>query len=171
MRTCSTDEAATMDVNAAAARCQLGRSLAWGIPGMNMYLRLDTAFTTRRGFIAKMSQKKGFRTMNYSAAVLLSLVGVANIAHADTVPCAEQALAQAPELLRFHYGEAVPVHVDEVVRSRPRIRNPGNRAQKLDVVEVTGNIYRASYRMRFLFFVNQGQCALVGQEILEHANL
>ncbi len=110
--------------------------------------------------------------MKYSAALLvLALAGVSNGSRADTVPCARQALAQAPELLRFHYGETVPVHVDEAVRSRPRIRNPGNRAQKLDVVEVTGNIYRASYRMRFLFFVNAGECALVGQEILEHANL
>ncbi len=110
--------------------------------------------------------------MKFIATLLvLPLVGIASASHADTVPCAEQALAQAPELLRFHYGEAVPVHVDEAVKARPRIRNPGNHTQKLDVVEVTGNIYRASYRMRFLFFVNQGQCALVGQEILEHANL
>lgn len=110
--------------------------------------------------------------MKYATALLvLAFAGVADGSRADTVPCAGQALAQAPELLRFHHGEAVPVHVDETVRSRPRIRNPGNRAQKLDVVEVTGNIYRASYRMRFLFFVDAGQCVLVGQEILEHANL
>lgn len=106
-----------------------------------------------------------------AAVLLLPLVGMAGISHAEPIPCAEQALAQAPALLRFHYGESVPVHVDALVSPQPRIENPGNREQMLDVVEVNGNIYRASYRMRFLFFVNEGQCALVGQEILEHANL
>lgn len=103
--------------------------------------------------------------------MLPALVGASTMAHAETIACADQARSKAAELLRFHYGEPVPVHVDEEVRARPRMRNPGNREQKLDVVEVTGKIYRASYRMRFIFFVNDGQCALLGQEILEHADL
>ena len=103
-------------------------------------------------------------------ASLLALAASSQV-RAEWVPCADQARTQAAELLRFHYGEPVEVHVNPEVKARPRIRNPGNREQVLDVLEVTGNIYRASYRMRFIFFVNDGQCALVGQEILEHASL
>jgi hypothetical protein len=41
---------------------------------------------------------------------------------------------------------------------------------RLDVLEVWGYIYKAEYRMRFIYAQGAGQCVLMGQEILENAN-
>jgi hypothetical protein len=38
---------------------------------------------------------------------------------------------------------------------------------RLDVLEVLGSIYRADYRMRFIYAQTKGDCALMGQEIIE----
>ena len=58
--------------------------------------------------------------------------------------------------------------------SRPRESQPrpllcpfcGQEAV-LDVLEVWGYIYKAEYRMRFLYAQMPGTCVLMGQEILE----
>ena len=51
------------------------------------------------------------------------------------------------------------------------VRSPvgGTPLQMLDVLEVQGFIYRARYRMRFLYAPVRGDCVLMGQEILELA--
>ena len=49
------------------------------------------------------------------------------------------------------------------------IRNPSNRAQRFDVLEVWGHIYKGDYRMRFIYAQTQKECVLMGQEILEYA--
>jgi len=41
---------------------------------------------------------------------------------------------------------------------------------KFDVLEVYGAIYKASYRMHFLYAQIEGTCALMGQEILEESD-
>ena len=36
-----------------------------------------------------------------------------------------------------------------------------------DVLEVTGHVYKANYRMRLIYAQIKGSCLLMGQEILE----
>jgi hypothetical protein len=52
------------------------------------------------------------------------------------------------------------------------IKNPVNPKQSFDVLEVWADIYKGRYRMRLLYYTNiPGQCVLMGQEILEYADL
>ena len=43
---------------------------------------------------------------------------------------------------------------------------------RLDVLEVWGYIYKAEYRMRFIYIQSKDKnsCALMGQEIIENSN-
>lgn len=41
---------------------------------------------------------------------------------------------------------------------------------KFDVLGVMGGIYKAEYRMRFIYAQIKNTCALMGQEILELSN-
>jgi len=95
------------------------------------------------------------------------LIVTAAAAHAQTHPCAADALAKAPLLLRFHYGEPnQPVDIEDNVKALPSIKAlKGNG--RFDVLEVTGHIYKATYRMRFIYARIKGSCVLMGQEILE----
>ena len=59
--------------------------------------------------------------------------------------------------------------IDDKVTLMPAMKNsmgPG----KFDVLEVMGNIYKATYRMRFIYAQIKDTCALMGQEILEMSN-
>jgi hypothetical protein len=38
---------------------------------------------------------------------------------------------------------------------------------RFDVLEVTGHVYKANYRMRLIYAQIKGSCLLMGQEILE----
>ncbi len=97
-------------------------------------------------------------------------------------PCASDAHKRAEMLLRFHFimepGDA-PTKLagspdlnlgieDKVAVLKPikALRGKG----KLDVLEVQGSIYKANYRMRFIYAQIKGSCALLGQEVLEVAN-
>ncbi len=51
------------------------------------------------------------------------------------------------------------------------IRNPANKKQSFDVLEVWGTIYKGQYRMHLIYAQLGGSCVLMGQEILEHASL
>ena len=85
--------------------------------------------------------------------------------------CAADALVQARKLLEFHFGgpddrmdvdrEAKPVHP---------IKNPAGD-DKYDVLEIWAQIYKGRYRMHFIYGYAGNECVLVGQEILEYANL
>ncbi len=85
--------------------------------------------------------------------------------------CATAALAQAPKLLAFHFGPDSRIEVDKSVKVLASIRNPANSAQRFDVLEVWGHIYKGDYRMRFIYARVPGECLLMGQEVLEHASL
>jgi hypothetical protein len=99
------------------------------------------------------------------------LACVAGLARAETRhPCAADAIAKAKPLLTLHYGSApgdkpVSVAIDDRVRVLAPIRALKGKG-RLDVLEVMGHIYRADYRMRFIYARGEG-CALMGQEILE----
>jgi hypothetical protein len=84
--------------------------------------------------------------------------------------CSSAALEQAPKLLAFHFGPDSRIEIDKTARALTPIRNPANRAQRLDVLEVWGHIYKGQYRMRFIYMRSPKDCVLVGQEVLEYAS-
>jgi len=50
------------------------------------------------------------------------------------------------------------------------LKNPAGKGQ-FDVLEVWGHIYKAQYRMRFIYAKVGAEHVLMGQEILEFAQL
>jgi hypothetical protein len=84
--------------------------------------------------------------------------------------CAAAAVQQAQKLLVFHFGPDDRMVIDKTAKTLAPIRNPANRAQRFDVLEVWGRIYKGEYRMRFLY-AQTSDCVLMGQEILEFASL
>jgi hypothetical protein len=101
----------------------------------------------------------------FAVMLLLSACGHAQQQHR----CAADAVKQAKALLIFHNGADVNVGVDETVKVLPPLRNPVNRRQFFDVLEVRGYVYRANYQMRLIYAQIPGACALMGQEILERS--
>jgi len=85
--------------------------------------------------------------------------------------CASAAREQAQKLLTFHFGPDGRIEIDKTAKVLAPIRNPANRAQRLDVLEVWGHIYKGEYRMRFIYAQMPNDCVLMGQEILEFASL
>jgi len=84
--------------------------------------------------------------------------------------CSGAAIEQAPKILAFHFGPDSRIEIDKTAKALAPIRNPANRAQRLDVLEVWGHIYKGQYRMRFIYTQSAKDCVLVGQEILEYAS-
>ena len=85
--------------------------------------------------------------------------------------CTGAASEQAQKLLAFHFGPDGRIEIDKSVKTLAPIRNPANRAQRLDVLEVWGHIYKGQYRMRFIYARSPKECVLIGQEVLEYASL
>jgi hypothetical protein len=89
-------------------------------------------------------------------------------------PCAADAIAKATPLLRLHYGFAPGEKAENLAIDRdvkvlaPLKALKGNG--KLDVLEVWGHIYKADYRMRFIYAQIKDSCTLMGQELLEASN-
>lgn len=105
------------------------------------------------------------------ACVLLAGLLVTGACLATEPKCSADARAQAARLLAFHADNDERMAIDDEVKELPRLRNPANPTQRFRVLEVTGHIYRAQYRMRLLYGDIDGDCVLVGQEILEHVSL
>jgi hypothetical protein len=85
--------------------------------------------------------------------------------------CASAATEQAQKLLAFHFGNDSRIEIDKQIKVLAPIRNPANRAQRFDVLEVWGHIYKGDYRMRLIYAQLRNECVLMGQEILEFASL
>ncbi len=87
--------------------------------------------------------------------------------------CAAEALIQAKKLLSFHSDgdERVEILADEKVKELPSMRNPVNKKQKFQVLEVNGYIYKGAYRMRLIYYRSGSECVLMGQEVLGLASL
>ena len=85
--------------------------------------------------------------------------------------CAEAASKQARALLAFHAGSGTAIDIDAEVRVLAPLRNPVNRRQMLDVLEVQGHVYRADYRLRLIYARIPGDCVLMGQEVIELSSL
>lgn len=114
----------------------------------------------RRFFLARLAA---------GLAGCLALVPAANAAdHA----CAADALTRAKKLIRFHAPEADGGTIGDgtsakVLAPVRALKGSGT----LDVLEVTSSIYKADYRMRFIYVRTKDKsCALMGQEILEASN-
>ena len=112
------------------------------------------------------------------ASVLLASVLLASAQPPRAVPaavvaphrCAADARAHAAPLLALHRGPDDRIAIDSAVRVLAPARSPAGGT--LDVLEVQGFVYRARYRMRFLYAPlrdPRGACLLMGQEILELA--
>ena len=96
----------------------------------------------------------------------------ANTANANSIKCSKQAIEQARKLLDFHVGGDDRIEINPKVRELPSFKNPANPRQILQVLEVWGYIYKGSYRMRLIYYNSANiNCLLMGQEILENANL
>jgi hypothetical protein len=105
---------------------------------------------------------KRFATASF---LLFALAGVASAGH----PCGADAREKAASLLALHFGDdsdpSQQFIADEVTVLSPVRALKGNG--KFDVLEVWGYIYKAEYRMHFLYAQIPGECVLMGQEILE----
>jgi hypothetical protein len=107
-----------------------------------------------------------------AASAILAVAPVRAAAVPSTMQCADQAVAQARRLLNFHVGNDERAEVPGPARPLPSIANPANAKQRFDVLEVMGYVYKGEYRMRLLYYrMREGDCVLMGQEILEHASL
>jgi hypothetical protein len=109
--------------------------------------------------------------MKLAVALLLSLCSVAPAFAEARHPCAADAVKRARPLLTLHFdsqpGEKPQtMSVEDRVRVLPPIKALKGKG-RFDVLEVTGNIYRAEYRMRFIYAQIKGECLLMGQEIIE----
>lgn len=107
--------------------------------------------------------------------VAAALVAAASTASAATAGkphrCAADAIKRASPLLALHFedepGAETPNRgIDDDVKVLAPIKALMGTG-KFDVLEVRGYIYRAEYRMRFIYAQIDDECVLMGQEILE----
>lgn len=112
-------------------------------------------------------------TKHFFSVVFALILGLGfGIAQADSPPhCAKDALEQARRLLDFHVGGDDRIAIQPAVVEKAPLRNPANKDQTFQVLEVRGTIYKAEYRMRLIYYHLDQDCILMGQEILEQASL
>jgi hypothetical protein len=105
------------------------------------------------------------------ALLLYGDLAIADPSHA----CAANAVIRAKELLAFYRrpddtGFAGQWSVDESAKKIGTVAAIHGK-RRYDVLEVWGNVYKGSYRMRFIYAVVGSDCVLMGEEILEDAAL
>ena len=97
------------------------------------------------------------------AAVFL----LAPTAIAAAHPCDQDAIDHAKPLLALHTdGGGGEDSIGDAVKALPPVKALKGKG-RFDVLEVWGYVYKAEYRMRFLYAQIPGSCVLMGQEILE----
>ncbi len=112
-------------------------------------------------------------TEHSRSALLALLLGLGGLGTAQASPprCASAALEQAQRLLVFHFGEDDRIAIDPEVVAKAPLRNPANKDQTFQVLEVWGTIYKGQYRMRLIYYPLGQECVLMGQEILEYSRV
>ena len=111
-------------------------------------------------------------TLGLTVALCAMVLTGPSSAQAQTAHrCAADASGQAQKLLAFHAGSDDRIEIDKTVKVLAPIRNPVDRGQRFDVLEVWGHIYKGQYRMRLIYARLPGECVLMGQEVLEYASL
>jgi hypothetical protein len=106
-------------------------------------------------------------------AFVASLMLLAGSAHAQH-PCAADARARAVNLMALHTetaaGEAAGSgSIGDDVRQLKPIKALAGKG-RFDVLELEGYVYKATYRMHFIYAQINGSCLLMGQEIIEVAD-
>lgn len=100
-------------------------------------------------------------------ALCLAANLAAAVAAGAAHPCAGDTREKAKALLTLHMdGAGMAVSVGDRVIQRPSVRALKGRG-KFDVLEVTGYVYKAQYRIRMIYAAIPDACVLMGQEILE----
>jgi hypothetical protein len=121
--------------------------------------------------------------MRFITAALFCLA--ASVAAAADHPCKVDAEKRAGRLLQLHWND----DGGNILTETPNAKNGEGRQSwaldelkllepvkalvgkgRFDVLELTGSIYKANYRMRFLYAQIPDSCVLMGQEIIEIAN-
>lgn len=112
--------------------------------------------------------------MNIKIAVALSLIltmfNAWGATEQSSLTCQGSAIRDAKKLLSFYRDNDDRISVDKKVTPLAKIKNPQNGMQKFDFLETWGYIYKGKYRMRFIYY-SDVDCLLMGEEILEYANL
>ena len=106
-----------------------------------------------------------------SIVALGVVIASPQLAAATGHACAADAAEHASALLKLHSDNDERAHVMPGVTVLKPIQNPENKKQHFDVLEMHGWVYKAQYRMRVIYAQMPGQCALIGQEILELTSL
>jgi hypothetical protein len=98
------------------------------------------------------------------AALIMALAPATGLAH----PCDADAIKRGMPLLKLHFeaDDLSNASVEDTVKQLPPIKALKGKG-KFDVLEVWGHIYKADYRMRFIYAQVPDSCVLMGQEILE----
>lgn len=105
-------------------------------------------------------------------AVIAGLLALAICApsFAAQHPCAAEARKQAEKLLALHMdGADMNVSIGDKVSVKAPVKALKGKG-RFDVLEVTGYVYKAQYRIRMIYAQIPDSCVLMGQEILEIAN-
>ena len=112
---------------------------------------------------------------------VIFLFGSSVTAFAASHACNEDAKSHAIALLKFHFNSDIiqpdgttkgePVQpenssVDDTAKVLAPVKALVGKS-KFDVLEINGYIYKATYRMRFIYAVNSKSCILMGQEVFE----
>lgn len=105
-----------------------------------------------------------------AAALMVTAFNSFGAAEASSMTCKGNALKDAKKLLSFYRDNDDRMSIDDKVTPLAKIKNPQNASQKFDVLETWGYIYKGKYRMRFMYYPD-ADCALMGEEILEYAEL
>ncbi|MGZ8378609.1 MAG: hypothetical protein ACXW0Z_15385 [Gemmatirosa sp.] len=138
-------------------------------------LRSGAALVMLFGIWAAWLLRRAVRRAARTAGLVLLLALLADPLHAAAPRaaehrCAADARTSARKLLTLHVGDDDRMAVDSAVTTLAPLRNPAGGGA-LDVLQVQGFVYKARYRMRFLYAPVRGQCVLMGQEILELARV
>ena len=120
--------------------------------------------------------------MKWPLSALLLITLTSQPAAAKDHHCASEAKRYAAALLALHFhsddiknGETNPTSemqnsgIEDSVSAISPIKAAVGKGM-FDVLEVTGHIYKADYRMHFIFAQAADSCILMGQEILEMSN-
>lgn len=103
-------------------------------------------------------------------AILLTLFSCGANAKVSSMQCKDKALKEASKLLAYYSEEDDRAIIDDKVTPLAQIKNPQNNKQIFDVLETWGYIFKGKYRIRIIYASNL-DCALMGEEILEYADL
>ena len=110
--------------------------------------------------------------LNLLALLALLVLASGSAGAAEPHRCADEATKQAEKLITFHFGPDDRISIRPEVTAIAPIKNPVNPEQSFDVLEVWADIYKGRYRMRLLYDTKiPDMCVLMGQEILEFADL